>query len=135
MKHLHPYFSMRNSLIFLESPVRPESFLILFLLTSPKRYAAIFLPSEPVTRKVSSGIPCSRTSRPALGGWLYPYFSFNSSVVICPCFKIWSITVLGRFVVTVLPRSRNSFGYFCGITSSGLHQNKLFCFPFSVEIR
>src|SRR3972149_11024810 len=115
MKHLHPYFSMRNFLIFLESPVRPDSFLNLFLLTSPKRYAAIFLPSEPVTRKVSRGMPCSRTSRTALGGWLYPYFSFNSCVVMCPCFKMWSITVLGRLAVTDLQSSRNSFGYFCGI--------------------
>src|SRR6266480_3034616 len=137
MKHLQPYFSMSCSLIFFERPVRPLKRRNCFFVGSANRYAAIFLPLAEVTRNVSSWMPSSRTSRAARGGWSYPYLFFNSSVVMCPCFRMWSITVFGRFAVTEAQSSRNSFGYFgvFAITRSGFHQLKLFAIPSAVDCR
>src|SRR3989338_553517 len=66
-----------------------------------------------LTLKVSSGIPCSRTSRAALGGWPYPYFDSSSSVVIKPCLRMCSMTILGRLFVTAFSASTNFAGSFC----------------------
>ena len=129
-------FSMRYSLIFLGKTRSPGQLPEPFLTYTAKGYAAIFPAVRTCyTKSLRVEYHALMHLEPLLEGGYIPYFSFNSSVVICPCFKIWSITVLGRFAVTVLQKIKNSFGYFCGITSSGLHQNKLFCFPFSVEIR
>ena len=62
-------------------------------------------PTSPVReltiRCDSIGIPASRTSRLARGGWAYPYRSCNSSVLIDPYSNRWSITVRGRLAVTL----------------------------------
>src|SRR5882757_2500963 len=79
-------------------------------------------------------MPSSRTSRAARGGWSYPYLPFNSSVVMWPCLRIWSITVFGRLPVTEAHSSRNSFGYFgFAIRNRFFHQLHLLILPVAVH--